>query len=121
MKYKQLVKEVAKDLNIKPQVINYIIDRFIGVIVEGLIKDREVMIKNLCNIKITIVNDNELHAKLTLSTNIRKALRRQLIDYPENYGIVHRDSWKDAARWVKPKQEESAFHLPNDTVLENYE
>lgn len=109
-----LVREIAKDLRMRPEVVDLVLKRFQDIAVECLVNDDKFVLDGLFS-----VSSSEHEGRLSpsgeplprqkrlsvrLSENIRKLYRLQHDVFLDKEGIVNRDSWRDALKWKKKTQ-----------------
>lgn len=103
MKYSELIRELSIDTGISQEAIQYILHRFIGISIEGLINDGSVTLKNWGTLKST-PKENEVRVTFTASRNLKKALTMQHEEFKDLKNFINRETWLDAVAWSKENE-----------------
>lgn len=106
-----LVREIAQDLRLRPEVVDLVLKRFQDIAVESMVNDDKFVLDGLFTVN---ANDHESRIgpdgkklppqrrlSVKLSTNIRKLYRLQHDKFSDKPGIINRDTWRDALRWQR--------------------
>ena len=115
----ELVEEISKETLIRPEVVSEVLNSLTDIAIETILKDGEFNLMNLFKVKSyevkkVYIPSNPKHPnpsqdigkaqkrlKSSLSENIRRLFRIQNKHFPDQPGLINRDTWKGALKWEK--------------------
>lgn len=135
---KEMISEISNELNIRSEVVEVVLNKFIDVTIEKIVNNEEFSLMNVFSVSShregnavipanphsgteskKIVNRKKLRSRL--SRTLRTLYRLQNDQFPDKPYIVNRNNWRDALKWVQEGNKAQSKTTQKEPIVQRLE